>query len=447
MFDVVIRNAKLVLEDRVMDGTLAINGGKIAAIIDSSVNVQGKRVLDYEGCYVLPGAIDTHSHVTFCDSFENGSKAAVAGGVTTIIEMPLSMHLETVLDETTFQERIHIGEKECVGDFALWAGVQPENYKNVSRLCELGAVGFKVFMSYAGENYRSFNDDDLHLLMREASRCGALVGIHAENDAICDGSTKRVRAQGGGAEAFSQCRPVLSEKEAVIRACLYAQETGCRVHICHVSSPDVAAIIEHFKQHGAQISFETCPHYLLLTEKDIAKYGTYAKCNPPMRSREEMESYWDRVEKGRVDCIGTDHATYSDEQKSVEFFSAPGGFPGIDLMVPALLDEGVVKRKIPWTVMAQMLSTRPSKFFHLDHCKGAIRVGLDADLAIVSPSTLWRFRANESFYGVKSEHYPYENREMSCKVLATLVRGCVVYENGQIQVADGYGKFVKSTVK
>ena len=99
MFDVVIRNAKLVLEDRVMDGTLAINGGKIAAIIDSSVNVQGKRVLDYEGCYVLPGAIDTHSHVTFCDSFENGSKAAVAGGVTTIIEMPLSMHLETRSEE------------------------------------------------------------------------------------------------------------------------------------------------------------------------------------------------------------------------------------------------------------------------------------------------------------------------------------------------------------
>lgn len=445
MLDTLIKNAAVVLENETAFVNIGIKSGKIASIMSQNATVEAFQVLDYKGKYVMPGAIDAHSHVTYCDTFRNGSKSAVAGGITTIIEMPLSQKLPAVLNSTIFKERIELAERECVGDFALWGGVQPMKYHEAGQLKELGAAAFKVFTNYVGEEYRYFDDYSLKMLMDYMSKNGGMVGIHAENESLCCGYSEYYKMQGAGAESYNRARPVIAEEEAVNRVCLYALDTGCKVHICHVSSPKVAEIILESKRRGAKISYETCPHYLILTEKDISIYGAYAKCNPPMRTKQEKDGLWGLIEHGQIDCIGSDHSAYSEQQKETgDFWSAPGGFPGNDVMVYSILDEGVGKGRITWKEAARILSKRPAEIFGISNKKGAIKVGLDADLMIVNPHIEWKFYAKDTFYGNRSDKYPYENRKFHCKVQATMVRGEIVYEDGKIIVPDGFGKFVKA---
>lgn len=445
MYDTLIKNAAIVLENETVLADLGIKDGKIVSIMSRETCADALNVLDCSGKYIMPGAIDAHSHVTYCDTFRNGSKAAVAGGITTIVEMPLSQRFPSVLDPRTFKERIQMGERECVGDFALWGGVQPMEYKMAAELKKLGAAAFKIFTNYVGEEYRYFDDYALITLMDFVGKIGGLVGIHAENESICSGCTDYYKHQGSGAEVYNQARPVIAEMEAVNRVCLYALDTGCKVHICHVSSPKVAEIILNAKKLGARISFETCPHYLLLTEEDIRSYGTYAKCNPPMRTKQEQEGLWTLVERGEIDCIGSDHSAYSEQQKETgDFWSAPGGFPGNDIMVYPILEDGIAEGRLTWNSAAKILSKKPAEIFGISNRKGAIQIGLDADLMIVNPHSEWTFHAEDTFYGNKSKKYPYENKKFHCKVERTMVRGEIVYENGKIMVADGYGKFIKA---
>lgn len=445
MYDVLIKNGHVVLEEEVADVFLGIKDGKIAAILAPDSGAEAEKVLDCTGRYVLPGAIDPHSHVTFCDTFSNGSKSAAAGGITTIIEMPLSQRLPAVLNAEVMEERIRLGERECVGDFALWGGIQPGNYENAAALMKMGAAAFKVFMNYAGEDYKFFDDYALKTLMDHLQKIGGVVGIHAENESLCRGYSEYYRNMGCGAECYSRSRPVLAEEEAVSRACLYALDTGCKVHICHVSSPKVADIILEARMKGARISYETCPHYLTLTDRDIAVYGVYAKCNPPMRSKEEQGGLWKLMKDGLVDSIGSDHAAYSEEMKeSGDFWSAPGGFPGNDVLVPTVLEEGISDYGLSWVTAAKILSTKPARIFGLDGRKGAIRVGMDADFMVIAPDSPWTFHAKDTYYGSRCSKYPYENRNYHMKVDMTMVRGRVIYQDGKIVVPDGYGRFVKS---
>lgn len=445
MFDMLLKNGMVVLEDEVADLSIGIKDGKIAAFISPETLVEAEKTYDASEMYVLPGAIDTHSHVTFCDEFSNGSKAAVAGGVTTLIEMPLSQRLPAAVNEDVYKERIHLGEAVCVGDFALWGGVQPDFLNQPEKLQTEGAAAFKVFMSYAGEEYKSFDDYSLIRLMNYASARGIRLGLHAENDSICNAYTKKNQSNGGGAESHSDSRPILSEMEAVNRACLYAHETGCAIHICHVSSPDVANLILNWRKKGVTVTYETCPHYLCMTHEDVARYGAYAKCNPPIRSEQDREGLWDLLRSGQLDCIGTDHATYSELQKETgSFWSAPGGFPGIDLMVPTLIDEGVLKRGVSWVQAAKVLASNPARIFGLSSRKGTIRVGMDADFALIHPNKPWTYNAANTFYGVKSEKYPYENKKFTSQVCATFVRGRMVFANGKILANEGYGKYINA---
>ncbi|MCI8767029.1 MAG: allantoinase AllB [Ruminococcus sp.] len=445
MYDILIKNGTVVLENKTAYVNIGIKDGKIASIMSRDVAAEASQELDCRGKYVMPGAIDAHSHVTYCDTFRNGSKAAVAGGITTIIEMPLSQTLQAVLNPDIFEERIELGEKECVGDFALWGGVQPMKYREAEELKKLGAAAFKVFTNYVGEEYRYFDDYALKTFMDFAGKMDGLIGIHAENESICRGYSEFYKQQGSGAESYNQARPIIAEMEAVNRVCLYALETGCKVHICHVSSPKVAEIILAAKKRGAKISFETCPHYLLLTENDIKIYGAYAKCNPPMRTEQEKDGLWALIEQGEIECIGSDHSAYSEQQKETgDFWAAPGGFPGNDIMVYAILDNGVGKGRMSWNAAAKILSKRPAEIFGISDRKGAIQVGLDADLMIVDPQLEWVFHAEDTFYGNKSKKYPFENKKFHCKVEITMVRGKVVYKNGKIMVPEGYGKFIKA---
>ena len=445
LYDLVIRGANVVTAQGVSPLTVAVQDGVTAALISPHISVEGGQVLDLDGLYLLPGAIDPHSHVTYCDDFFHGTQTAASGGVTTIIEMPLSLTLPAATTPEVFNDRIALGRTESVVYFALWGGIQPDTITQSERLFDLGAASLKVFMNYVGEEYKYFDDYPLLCLMEQVKKCHGLIGVHAENGDICAGLSRRYREMGYGPEHYSRARPILAESEAVERLCLMALQTGCPVHVCHVTAPEVAKTILRARKKGAAITFETCPHYLYLTDQDIAVYGAYAKCNPPMRDKTQQEGLWELLKQGAIDCIGSDHSAYSPAQKEyAPFWDAPGGFPGMDLMLPILISEGVHKRGVHWETIAEVTSGNPARIFGLSHKKGSIQIGKDADFAVIDPHKEWTFHASQCFYGNRSENYPYEGRVFKGQVLATLVRGKTVFQHGKILTPPGYGQYVSS---
>lgn len=433
MFDLLIKNAVVVVPDRARVLNVAVKDGVIAALLQPPETVEAQETYDIPGCILFPGLIDSHAHITYCGDIASGSYTAASGGVTTLIEMPTSGWLPDVLDKNIFLERVREINTASTVDMALWGGVSASDLEKVSELWDSGAAAFKVFLSDGGA-YGSFSDWDLEQLFQKLHPCHGLVGIHAETESICAAETKKSIECGAGPERNSDSRPVLSEQLAVLRACALALKEHGRAHICHVSSADVVEIIEDYRKKGADLTAETCPHYLLLNDRDVIRCGPYAKCAPPLRSPEESERLWECVLSGKIDIIGSDHAAYSEKQKEAgTFWEVPGGFPGLDLMLSGLYTEGVVKRRLPLEQLAKITSSNAARVFGIDDRKGSIEIGKDADFAVYDPAKEWTFHARDSFYNNKSAHYPYENRSFQGKVTHTFVRGKLVFENGTIK--------------
>jgi allantoinase len=441
-FDLLIKGGQVVLESGIQKVNIAIKSEKIAGIFSPDISIDSEELVNLDNEIVLPGVIDTHAHVTNREDFKYGTLTASKGGVTTIIEMPLSTNLPNLTNVDAFDERVKAGEAEAYTDFALWAGVLPQDMNKIVKLYQLGCTSFKIFMNFAQDDYPFYDDYHLLKLMEEVSKINGLIGIHAENESICKNLTNIYKGENRGPEYHTKSRPPIAELEAINRAVFFAKETGCRVHICHVSIPEGVELIEKARQEGANITIETCPHYLYLDENDIERCGGFAKCNPPLRDRKRVERLWKYVSMGFIDTIGSDHCAYQEKEKDVNIWDAPGGFPGMDLILPILISEGVNKRDIGWNRIAEITSTNASKTFGLYPRKGSIRIGSDADFAIVDPECEWTFLAKDTYYKNKSSKYPCVGKTFKGKVRMTIVRGNIVYKDGNVLAEPGYGSYI-----
>ncbi len=440
MFDTLLKNAIVVTPENSQKQTIAIKNGKIAGLFDCDIELAANETFDFSGKIIFPGLVDSHAHVTFCADFYSGSRTAASGGVTTLIEMPQSGHLPVLFTPEILQERISLIRNTSVVDCALYGGVQADKPDFIDALVNGGVAAFKVFLSDAGD-YGSYDDASLLELMQILKPYHCLIAVHAETQSICSAHTQKMITDGKGAESNSESRPVISEILAVSRLCSLAMETQAKVSVCHVSSSKVMNIIHEFRNKQLSIFAETCPHYLLLNENDVTKYGAWAKCAPPIRSQKEVDELWDCILNGEIDIIGSDHATYSDIQKSAgSFWSVPGGFPGLDLILPGLYSEGVCRRGLSLTRLAQITASNAAKIFGLTD-KGSISIGKDADFAVLDPQETWIFHADDTFYDSKSSRYPYEGKEFQGKVISTFVRGKQVYRNGQI-LLEQHGNYI-----
>lgn len=441
MFDLLIKNGLTVIPAGPRLLSIAVRNGKIAGLLDTESEVPAKEVLDFTGKIIFPGLIDSHAHVTYCADFSSGSHTAASGGVTTLVEMPQSGHLPSVFDQDTLSGRIASIQECSVVDCALYGGVRAGQLEHMEELVKGGVAAFKVFLSDAGD-YGSFDDASLLRLMQASRRYNCLVAAHAESQPICAMETQDMIAAQKGAEGNSKSRPVISEVLAATRLCTLALHEHARVSICHISSRQVTRIIQEFRRKGLQVYAETCPHYLLLSHDDVARHGAWAKCAPPLRSQNTVDGLWESVASGEIDMVGSDHATYSDAQKSAgSFWSAPGGFPGLDLILPGLYSEGVCQRGLPLSLLAQITASNPARIFGLDYCKGSIEIGKDADFAVLDPGIRWEFHASGTFYDTKSTHYPYEGKTFQGKVTNTFVRGRQIWQDGKI-LAGRHGKYI-----
>lgn len=442
MFDCILKNAVVVTPHKAQKLTIAVKDEKIVGLFTPDIRLSAKEEFDFSGKIIFPGLIDSHAHVTFCGDFATGSYTAASGGVTTLVEMPQSGHFPTLFTPAVLRERIRDIEEHSIVDCALYGGIRANDFSHAEALIQKGIVAFKVFLSDAGD-YGSFDEVSLMSLFRLLKAYNCPVAVHAETQSICAAETQKRVEAGKGAEANSDSRPVLSEALAVERLCALALEEDARISVCHISSKHVVEIIRHFRHKNLNVTAETCPHYLLLNNDDVIRCGAWAKCAPPIRSQKKVDGLWECVLHGEIDMIGSDHATYSDKQKSSgSFWAAPGGFPGLDLILPGLYSEGVCRRGLSLTQLAHITATSPAQVFGLSG-KGSIEIGNDADFAILDPDSTWRFRVKDSFYEPKSSHYPYEGKKFQGRVASTFVRGKQIFCAGNILVKH-HGRYIPS---
>jgi len=456
-YELVIRNGNVVLPGEVLKLDIGVIDGTIAAISGDLAISPDTKVFDAEGQYVLPGMIDMHVHFNepafgHWEGFRSGSAALAAGGCTTYADMPLNGNPPTV-NMAALKLKTEAAAGNSAVDYVLWGGLVPGNLDDLEELALAGVTGFKAFLSNPGGEgegrFREVDDDTLYQGMRKIAALGGILALHAESEDITAAlSADAVRSGRTSARDFAAARPAEAELEAVFRALLYSERTGCRLHFVHISTSAAIEMIHEAKLRGLDVSAETCPHYLILNEDNMETLGPLAKCAPPLRSAEEREKLWKVLADGKIDIIASDHSPCPPELKlnpGLSFFEAWGGISGAQSSLELMFHEGVNMRGLPVTLISKLLSELPARRFGLQDRKGSIALGLDADLVLLHPDCSYTLAPENLLY--RHKHSPYTGMTLSCKVTATISRGCIVYtadsgvisgDNGQwLQVRQG----------
>lgn len=450
MFELVLKNGRIFWEESLIQADLAINGEKIAAI---GANLKGRREIDVSGKWVLPGAIDAHTHFSLpfagaisADDFFSGSVAGAAGGVTTFIDFTSQNGDEGVIDSLN---RRRSEADPLVGiDYSLHACIgrlTPSVVEQIPQLSQAGVTSLKIFMAY-GKSGLMQNDANLLKILSACQQLGILVTVHAENGVVIDSLTDAAVVAGRlGIDSLPQTRPVFTETEAIRRLADFARFTGCKVYIVHVSSGEGALLIKQERELKAPVAGETCPHYLYLDDSRlVAPLGHLWACCPPIRARQQQENIWKCLASGDIAVVATDHCPFTTKDKNTwnnNFTTLPMGLPGIETL-PALILNGVHSEKLSLKNAVKAISENPARIFGLYPEKGSLIPGTDADIMIYNPDCLSEIRSLNLH--MRTDYSPYEG--LTCRGCneMTLLRGKVIYSHKDgWQGEKGGGKFLK----
>jgi allantoinase len=444
--DLLVRGGKIVTPEGVHRADMAIAAGRIVRIapeIDDAAATE----LDATDRYVFPGIIDAHVHFNEpgradWEGLATGSAALAAGGGTVFFDMPLNSE-PPVLDAARLREkRLLAGEKSCV-DFALWGGLTPSNLDQLAGLRDAGAIGLKAFMSASGiESFPRVDERTLREGMKRAAKLGLLVAVHAEDETLAVKFTAEQKARGrSDAKAWLASRPVEVELAAIRLAIELAGETGCALHVVHVSSPEGVALIDEARQQRVDVTAETCPHYLLLNERDVARIGSAAKCAPPIRDEKRRVALWDHVRAGRIHTIGSDHSPSPPELKtSPDFFATWGGIAGCQHGFQLLFSECSATTEHDLPVLSAALARNVARRFRLDDRKGALVQGRDGDFSLLEFGPAHKIQASDLW--TRHQISAYVGRQSVARVTHTYVRGCAVYAAGRLTNLPAPGQFL-----
>ncbi len=434
-FDVLIRGATVVGagEQRRLD--VGVTDGLIAALAPELAGPATKEI-DAVGLHLLPGVVDAHVHMNEpgragWEGFETGTRALAAGGATAAIDMPLNAHPPTVTG-AAFDEKRRRLERSALVDMALWGGLVPGGVEAMDELAARGVVGFKAFMSSSGiDDFSAVDDLTLYEGMCRAASLGLPVAVHAESEVITAGLARRARAAGRTAmRDFVASRPAVAELQAIARAIALAHESGCSLHVVHVSTGRSVALVAAARARGVDVSCETCPHYLVLTEEDAEALGNVAKCAPPLRPRQESEALWHALADGTLPMVASDHSPAPWSLKSgADAFAAWGGISGCQTMLALLLSEGCRARGLTLELIARATSGYVARRFRLPG-KGHLEPGADADLVLVDLNASEELSAGDLHH--RHRHSPFLGRTLSARVTRTLARGRTVFADGRI---------------
>lgn len=456
-FDLVIRGGEAVLPGTGLTACdIAVSDGRIAAILAPGTAASAAEEVSAKGLVMMPGAIDAHLHLghgkdisrpRVPEDADRETAAAAAGGVTTFI----SYLMATEPFETLFDDVVSVTEAGARIDFGYHFVISTEaQLAQVPRyVAEYGAPSFKIFMNNrGGEGARlglpDIDDGFLLRLSEAAARNGGMVCPHPETIELAWVLRDRVKAQDpdgkGGLATWNASRPPFVEADAVQRAAYVGHQAGAPLYVVHTSSAEALDAALRHRRAGATVHVETCPHYL--THDITWEKGDIGKINPPLREAADRERLWQGVMNGEVDTIGTDHIHRDLSSKDGGIWAASPGCPGLETMLPVMLSEGHHKRGISLERIAAVTATNPARIMGLGHRKGAIAVGLDADLAFVDSGAEWRLDAE---HVISSAGYSiYEGWRFKGRIRHTLVRGAFGLRDGQLlSETRGRGRYLR----
>jgi len=441
--DLIILNGKLVSSTGILEGGVAIDDGVIVAVGKSPHLPKGDRVIDVKGKVVLPGLLDGHSHTTLPpEDSASGTRAAAKGGFTTILEMPGTQIGGFYPGE--IEKKRDMYEATAHVDFSIHAGCAagyPEG--NLTEIWKLGTTGVKFFVSSAGPSWPQTFDGEIIDRFKEIAGFGGLALIHAENDKILRDNQRRLEEAGRtDYDTQLEIRPPIAEAECGERIIRYLEATGCRGLIVHTSLPETVMNARDARLRGVDVSVETCPQYLYLSEEDVRERGPWVKFAPPPRSKETSAKIWALLEEGLIDTVATDHAPYLKESKEAgldDMMAAPNGIPGLETFLPLLL-TGVNDGKLSLQRLAATTSENPARIYGIFPRKGSFLPGSDGDLTIIDLKKKWKIRGGDLV--TACGWTPYEGFETQGMATDVFVRGETVLEDGEVVSREGQGTFI-----
>lgn len=451
--DMVIKNGVLVTHKEILHRDIGVRAGKIAKIAEHIS--EGEGIIDASDRLVFPGIIDAHTHmetpvkaITSSDDFSTGTKAAAAGGVTTIIDFTIQARGQSLKE--SIEERKRQANGRVYVDYALHCNLtdfKVSFLREIPDIIESGITSFKVFMAYRNEGIMVSNEN-LKLLLRETQKYGGLVQVHAESGFLLDYLVEKASQEGNTSPvSHAKTRPNWVEEEAVVRAIALAEETNGRLYLVHLSTKEAIEAVRWGKKRRIKLFAETCPQYLVL---DKAIYegsdGRYYITSPPLRSVEDRDTLWEGIKEGTIEVVGTDHCPFTRAQKDIGkniFSKTPNGLPGVETLLPLVYSEGVVKRELSPNQLVEILAYNPARIFGLYPRKGAIEEGSDADLVIFNPEREVKIQASELRMNV--DYSPYEGLTLKGIPEITISRGEIIYEQGNFPASPGRGKFIPAT--
>ena len=425
--DLIIRGGTIVTAREVTRADIAVSAGTITTV-GPELNLTATEEIDATGLHVFPGGIDSHVHFnepgrTEWETIATGSAALAAGGYTSYIDMPLN-NLPVTVDAAAFDLKLDAAKRSSLVDFGFWGGLVPENLDHLDELVERGVIGFKAFMCPSGiDEFPAADERTLRLGMERIAASGSVLLVHAEDPEILDARARE--APGHDAEDFLRSRPPDAELHAIARAIVLARETGCRLHIVHVSTAGGAEMISEAQGRGVDVTGETCPHYLLYVEDDLERLGGIGKCSPPFRTEEDRNHLWGALIDGRLSMVVSDHSPSTLELKQGDdFFRMWGGISGCESTRQLLLAKNVMG--LPG--VAAVTSTNVARRFGLAD-KGDLAPGFDADLWLVDLSHEDVVRNEDLLY--RNRYSVHEGQPIRGRTVCTMVRGRRVYPDGE----------------
>lgn len=453
--DLVIRGGTLVTPDGEVRGAAAIDQGKIVAIGNDDTMPEAREVIDASGLHVLPGLIDTHVHLRVPgnperEDIHTGSASAVAGGVTTMLEMPISVPACSTPD--VLQARAE-AFSPSLAHYGFYSGASGDNLEHIAAMAEAGAIAFKTFRTgpVPGRENEFWGipcPDAGQMLetMKRVAATGLLHVVHAEELQILNKVQAELKASGRtDVRVHPDSRPLIAETTSTAQMIEMARETGVRLQIAHASAPAVVDLATRAREDGLDVTVETCPPYLFFTEEAFDEYGPYAKINPPMRSAADVEGMWERLRRGEIDVIGTDHSPFLVSEKEPfwdNIWGAYPGAPGLEALLPLML-TAVNAGKISLLQMVRVTSENAARLFGLYPRKGRVAVNADADLVLVDLKR--RYALDPSTWHTKSRETAKMFAGFPCvgAPVATIVAGQIVVRDNVIVGQPGTGQFVK----
>ncbi len=453
MLDMVVRNGQVFLPDGLESIDIGVKNGKIAALFSRGEDVEAREHVDAGGLYVFPGTIDAHYHCRAPsfperEDFASGTAAAAVSGVTTVFEMPISIPPTSTTQRLL--DRMELASASLCVDMGFYGSCGTLDGDDIQSMVTAGAIGMKAFLQSVPKGREAefegiclATDVEILRAFELLRGIGIPCAFHAEaNDLLTYLSDGLIASGRRDPQVHPLSRPPYVEAIAVAKLLVLAEEFDVPLHIPHVSSKMTVDLIRDAKARGVPVTAETCPQYLAFDASAFDRVGVFAKCNPPLKTQEDIDALWLGLRDGTLDYVATDHSPFTYEEKAKtadDIWAAPPGFPGVEVLTQYIMGRAVTG-ELTFPQATELVAGAPARIFHQEHVKGRIAIGLDADFTIYDPKPTITYQAEEFKSRSGRTGKIWDGEVVQGETSVTILRGRIVAQEGKLMVEPGYGK-------